>query len=195
MAGTERAGLAERRRSLLAGASGRVLEIGGGTGANLPLYPAAVTELTVLEPEAPMASRLRRRVHDLGRPATVVQAPAEEIPLPDASVDLAVSTLVLCTVSDQGRALAELRRVLVPGGRLLFIEHVRAADPRLARWQDRLAPLWLRFGHGCRCNRSTLAGIREAGFDVETVEEGVVPKAPPIVRPLIAGSARAPSGG
>ena len=200
MADTEAAGLSARRSALLAGAIGDVVEIGAGTGVNLARYPAAVRELVLVEPEAPMVARLRRRVLSGGPggvggrvEARIVEFPAEAIPLPDASFDVAVSTLVLCTVRDPAAALAELRRLLRPGGRLLFIEHVRSEDPGIARWQDRLDPLWRRFGHGCRCNRATLAAIRTAGFEVESLERGRLPKAPSLVRPMIAGVALAPA--
>lgn len=189
MAGTERAGLAERRRELLAGLHGRVLEIGGGTGANLDHYPAAVEELVVTEPEEPMARRLERKADGAGRSISVVRAPAGALPFEDASFDFAVSTLVLCTVPDQAGALAEIRRVLKPGGRLVFLEHVRAGDERIARWQDRWNPLQRRIGHGCNCNRDTLAAITAAGFGAQDVEHGAIPKAPPVIRPLITGSA------
>jgi ubiquinone/menaquinone biosynthesis C-methylase UbiE len=189
MADTEQAGLGERRRALLAPLSGRVVEIGGGTGANVPHYGGAVTELVITEPEEPMARRLEQKLTEHGLPAKVVRAPAEALPFEDGSFDFAVATLVLCTVSDQPRALSELRRVLKPEGKLVFIEHVRAEDPGLARWQDRLDPLWVRVGHGCRCNRSTLEGIRAAGFKVDEVEHGRMPKAFPIVKPMIRGVA------
>jgi ubiquinone/menaquinone biosynthesis C-methylase UbiE len=191
MAGTEKAGLAARRRALLAGVRGHVLEIGGGTGANLEHYPAAVEELVVTEPEEPMARRLERKADGAAMNVRVVRAPAEALPFDDDSFDFAVSTLVLCTVPDQARALAEIRRVLKPGGRLVFIEHVRAADgERLARWQDRLNPLQQRIGCGCNCNRDTLAAIQTAGFAPDDVEHGRLEKAPPFVRPLIAGTAQ-----
>jgi ubiquinone/menaquinone biosynthesis C-methylase UbiE len=189
MAGTEDAGMRERRRELLSDLSGRVLEIGGGTGVNLPLYPAAVTELVITEPEEPMARKLESKLAGQPLPARIVRAPAEALPFEDASFDYAVSTLVLCTVADQARALSELRRVLKPEGKLVLIEHVRADDAGLARWQDRLHPLWIRLGHGCNCNRPTLDGLGAAGFDVGQVEHGRVPKAPPIVRPMIFGVA------
>jgi ubiquinone/menaquinone biosynthesis C-methylase UbiE len=189
MAETEQAGLGDRRRALLAPLSGRVVEIGGGTGANVPYYGGAVSELVITEPEEPMARRLEQRLTEHGLPAKVVRAPAEALPFEDGSFDFAVATLVLCTVSDQPRALSELRRVLKPEGKLVFIEHVRAEDPGLARWQDRLDPLWVRVGHGCRCNRPTLAGIRAAGFTVDEVEHGRMPKAFPIVKPMIRGIA------
>jgi ubiquinone/menaquinone biosynthesis C-methylase UbiE len=191
LAAAEEAGLSEQRAEVLAHARGRVLEIGAGTGLNLVHYPVqGVDELVLAEPEEPMARRLRERVAADRRDAEVVVAPAEELPFPDASFDTVVSTLVLCTVGDQPRALAELRRVLRPGGRLLFLEHVRAEDnPKRARWQDRLDPLWKHVGHGCRCNRRTLAGIEAAGFEVSEVTPGRLPKAAPIVRPAIRGVA------
>lgn len=191
LADTEQAGLAERRRALLREARGAVLEIGAGTGANLDKYPAAVTDLVLLEPEAPMARRLADHLSRATVPARIVSAPAESLPFPDDTFDFAVSTLVLCTVDDPARALSELRRVLKPGGRLLFIEHVRSEDPGVARWQDRIHPLWVRIGHGCHCNRATLGLISASGFTVEKVEQGRMPKAPPIVRPTIDGTASA----
>ena len=188
MAKTEKAGLRAFRERLLAGASGDVLEIGGGTGANLPWYGPAVTSLTITEPEPPMLHRLEASVRDR-RPGTkVLRAPAEDLPFGDDSFDVAVSTLVLCGVDDQPRALRELRRVLRPGGRLLFIEHVRSDDQATARLQDRLN--WLnRLVVCCDCNRPTLDSIRAAGFTVAQVEDTVLPKAPPFVRPAIMGSA------
>jgi ubiquinone/menaquinone biosynthesis C-methylase UbiE len=190
MASTEEAGLGDRRQELLANARGSVIEIGAGTGVNLQHYvPGAVQELVLVEPEEPMARRLERKLAGTSLPGRVVRAPAEALPLPDASFDVAVSTLVLCTVGDQARALAEVHRVLKPDGQLLFIEHVRAEDPRVAKWQDRLLPLWVRCGHGCHCNRPTLQVLSASGFDVRDVERGRLPKAPPIVRPMIAGVA------
>lgn len=190
-AGTEAAGLAAHRQRLLAQATGRVLEIGAGTGANVPYYGDAVTSVTLVEPEAPMARRLSRRAAGSRRLLDIVEARAERLPLPDASVDTVVSTLVLCTVADQARALAEVRRVLAPGGRLLFLEHVRSDDPRLARWQDRLNRLNRIVAHGCNCNRATLEAIRAAGFSVAALERTELPKAPAFIRPLIIGTALA----
>jgi ubiquinone/menaquinone biosynthesis C-methylase UbiE len=189
-AGAEEAGLADRRRKLVADASGRVLEIGAGTGANLQHYGDGISELVLTEPEEPMARRLELKAAASGRNASVVRAPAEALPFPDDSFDVAVCTLVLCTVDDPERALAEIDRVLKPGGRLLFMEHVRAEDPGLARWQDRFAPLWRRVGHGCMCNRATGDTIR-ARFATVEMEDGALPKAPPIVRPLKQGRATA----
>jgi ubiquinone/menaquinone biosynthesis C-methylase UbiE len=189
MKGTEEATFGAHRAALLGGVSGRVIEIGGGTGANLPHYGRAVTELVITEPEEPMARRLEGKLSEFPLPARVVRAPAEELPLEDGSFDYAVSTLVLCTVSDPGRALSEIRRVLKPGGQLLFMEHVRSEDPKLARWQDRLQPLQYRIGHGCHCNRATLSSIGGSGFEVASLQHDTVKKAPPIVRPLIVGAA------
>jgi len=191
MSGPEGATLRPHRETLIPQASGRVLEIGGGTGVNLPFYGPEVETLTLTEPETPMVRRLQRRLGEQGNDAELVLAPAEDLPFEDESFDVAVSTLVLCTVEDQPRALRELRRVLKPDGRLLFIEHVRSDDPGLARWQDRLNVLQLRIGHGCNCNRPTLDGISSAGFTVTRLERDELRKAPPIVRPLVVGVAQA----
>jgi len=120
--------------------------------------------------------------------ATVLRAPAEDLPFDDGSFDTVVSTLVLCGVSDQPRALREVRRVLRPGGRLIFVEHVRSDDPKLARWQDRMNGL-NRFMACCECNRPTLDSMKEAGFRIDEVEHSKLQKVPPFVRPLIAGTA------
>jgi ubiquinone/menaquinone biosynthesis C-methylase UbiE len=187
---TEDAGLRDRRRALLARADGRVLEIGAGTGANLPLYPVGgYTELVLTEPEEPMARRLEERVDTLSAVARVVHAPAENLPFDDASFDTVVATLVLCTVRDQDAALREARRVLKSDGRLLFLEHVRSDDPARAKWQDRLHRPWKALGHGCHCNRATVPAIEANGFRMVDLEHGTLPKAPKIVRPLAMGVA------
>lgn len=190
LAESEEAGMRERRRALLARARGRTVELGAGTGLNFAHYPEAVGELILTEPFPPMAKRLRERARTN---ATVIEAPADRLPLPDASADTVVSTLVLCTVDDVPATLAEIARVLRPGGRLLFAEHVRSDDPKLARWQDRLEGPWKFVGHGCRCNRDTLAALAASPLEVETVEHETIPKAAPIVRPLIVGSAHRPA--
>jgi len=189
MARTEEAGLRAHREALLAGVTGRVLEIGGGTGANLPFYGSGVEELVITEPEEPMVHRLERKLASCQVPVRVVRAPAESLPFPDESFDFVVSTLVLCTVGDASRALAEVYRVLKPGGRLVFLEHVRSESAGLARWQDRLNGLQTRVGHGCNCNRHTLDYINAAGFSIAELEHDRLRKAPPIVRPLIIGTA------
>ena len=190
VAANERAGFDDRRAELLAGARGATLELGAGTGLNLRHYPAAVTDLVLAEPDRYMARRLRDRVAAAGRAAEVVEAPAERLPFEDARFDTAVVTLVLCTVDDPARALSEIARVLRPGGRLLFLEHVRApAGPRLARWQDRLERPWGWVAGGCHPNRDTVAALRASPLRVESAENGEMPKAPPLVRPLVAGVA------
>ncbi len=135
---SEKAGLAAMREGLLAQAAGRVLEIGGGTGANLAHYGPAVESLTITEPEVPMLKRLERRVGAMAPAPIVLRAPAEDLPFEDATFDVVVSTLVLCGVDDQPRALREIRRVLAPEGRLLFLEHVRSTDPKVRKKQDRM---------------------------------------------------------
>jgi len=193
MARVEKAGLRALRRSLLAAAAGHVLEIGGGTGANLTIYGPEVESLTITAPETPMVRRLERRIRDHASLAKVLRAPAEDLPFEDDTFDVAVSTLVLCGVSDQPRALRELRRVLRPGGQLLFIEHVRSGDARFARRQDRMNPV-NRFLVCCDCNRPTLTSIQEAGFTVTQVEHLTWQKVPSFASPLIVGRAAAPVG-
>ena len=189
MAGAEKAVLRGRREAMLGPVKGAVLELGGGTGANLPFYGQGVEELVVTEPEEFMARKLEAKLVDHPLPARAVRAPAENLPFEPNSFDFVVSTLVLCTVDDPERALAEARRVLRPGGKLMFLEHVRSDDPRFARWQDRLHGVWLRVGYGCRCNRTTLASIESAGFSVVELEHDRLRKAVPIIRPLIVGVA------
>jgi ubiquinone/menaquinone biosynthesis C-methylase UbiE len=174
---------------LLADARGRVLEIGAGTGFNLEHYPADVGDVVFTEPSAAMLRRAEERAAALGGRAQGVEAPAERLPFPDDSFDTVVSTLVLCSVGDQDDALAEIRRVLKPGGRFLFIEHVRSDDDRLARWQDRLERPWRVVAFGCHPNRATLDRIEAAGFEVEALEAGALPNAPRLVRPMITGRA------
>lgn len=156
--------LGAERRALLSEARGTVVEIGAGTGANLAAYPP-VDRLLLLEPSPAMRSRLAPLAADHG--ADLIDAPAEAIPLPDDSVDTVVTTLVLCSVDDLDAALTEVRRVLKPGGRLLLLEHVRSDEPRLARWQDRVEPVWCHLARGCHPNRDTLQAVQDAGFVIE----------------------------
>jgi ubiquinone/menaquinone biosynthesis C-methylase UbiE len=191
LAATEDAGLRDRRRELLAEARGATLELGAGTGLNLDLYPDAVTELILTEPGEHMARQLRERAQGATRRVEVVEAPAERLPFPDDRFDTVTGTLVLCTVDDPDRTLAEVDRVLKPDGRFLFLEHVRSTDPRTARWQDRLHGPWRFIGAGCHCNRDTPATLEASPLRVERLDRGELPKAPPITRPLVAGSATA----
>jgi ubiquinone/menaquinone biosynthesis C-methylase UbiE len=198
----ERRGAAARRAELLGDLAGRVLEIGAGTGLNLPHYPASVTELVLTEPDAGMVARLRRRV--ARRPdaagtgpaaVRVVAAPAESLWFADGAFDAVVSTMVLCTVTDPEAALAEATRVLRPGGRLVLLEHVLAPDaPRLARRQHRLAGPWAAFAAGCRCDQDTTALLAAAGYDVRGLHAADWRGMPRIVRPLVVGSLERPGG-
>ncbi len=186
----ERRGLAAARAALLREASGRVLEIGAGTGLNLGHYPAGLDELVLTEPVSGMAARLARSAAgQRPEPPRIVQAPAEQLPFPDERFDTVVGTLVLCTVRDPAAAIAEVRRLLAPGGRLLFIEHVRADEPHLARWQDRLVRPWAAFAAGCRCNQPTLDLMRAGGLRLHDVEQRRWRAMPPIVRPVVIGRA------
>ncbi|MBE2320678.1 class I SAM-dependent methyltransferase [Solirubrobacter sp. CPCC 204708] len=180
----ERRGMAARRREALRSLRGRVLEVGAGTGLNLPHYPDGL-EVVLTEPDAAMARRLRRRAG--ARP--VIGAGAEALPFEDGSFDAVVSTMVLCTVADPAAAIRELRRVLRPGGRLVFIEHVRSGSHRLARWQDRLATPWRAVAAGCRCNQPTLELLRAGGMTV-TAGEARWRGMPALVAPLVIGEAR-----
>jgi ubiquinone/menaquinone biosynthesis C-methylase UbiE len=187
----ERHGMAARRRALLASARGRVLELGAGTGLNLAHYPAEIDELVLTEPEPAMRARLERSVARSGRDATVVAAAAEALPFADGAFDTVVSTFVLCTVHDPVAAVQELRRVLAPGGRLLFVEHVRSATPRLARWQHRLAGPWRAFAQGCRCDQATLELLERTQLRIDRIETGRWSGMPPLVHPLVVGHASA----
>jgi SAM-dependent methyltransferase len=176
------------RNEVLANARGRTLEIGAGTGVNIPYYPDSADELILAEPFEPMRRQLERKLGESGGLASTLDASAEALPLDDESVDTAVSTLVLCTVDFPDRALAEIARVLRSDGQLLFIEHVRSHSPRTARWQDRLETPWRYFAAGCRCNRDTIASITAAGFST-THEDARWQGVPPIVAPLVTGRA------
>ncbi len=188
----EDAGLRESRRRALTGASGCTIDIGAGTGANIALYPDEVGDLVLAEPDPNMLRLLRPKAAAAPREARIVEAPAEALPFEDASFDTAVFTLVLCTVPDPAAALAEAARVLRPGGRLLFVEHVRSHDPGLASWQDRLEAPWRFIGDGCHCNRDTIGSIEASPLKLEGYEREQLPKVPPIVRPLVRGSAVLP---
>ncbi|HEY5144806.1 MAG TPA: class I SAM-dependent methyltransferase [Solirubrobacteraceae bacterium] len=187
---SEEAGLTAMRRDALADARGEVLEIGAGTGLNLRAYPRqGITRIVATEPHPAMSIHLADKVGDAPAPVEIISASAEELPFPDATFDTVVGTLVLCEPEDPARVVEEIARVLKPGGRYLFLEHVRSDEPKLARKQDRWAPLWRTATGGCNCNRSTLATIEASGLDVERASMGRFPKSPEITRPLLRGAA------
>lgn len=187
-AGYEAKVMGPRRRQLLADVGGTVLELGAGTGANLAHY-APDLDLVLTEPDPHMRRRLGDRAELGGLSAQIVDAPAEQLPVDDASVDAVVATLVFCTVADPEVALAEVRRVLRPDGRLLFLEHVRSAEPSIARWQDRLAPVTRRISGGCHPNRDTVAALRAAGFQTDDLVEHPTDKLAERLQPIVQGAA------
>ena len=185
----ERRGFREVRKDVAGQSKGRIVELGAGTGLNLDHYTEKVSELLLTEPEPRLAAKLRSRAGLLTPDARVVEASAEELPFDDESIDTVVSTLVLCTVQNPRRALAEVARVLRPGGSLLFAEHVRSPSPQLARWQDRLNAPWSWYACGCQCNRDTMSALRAATFEVGEVRHDRLRWISPLVRPLVVGSA------
>lgn len=164
--------LPEYRRKVVPAAEGRVLEVGIGSGLNAPLYTDRVDEVIGLDPNETLNRMAQQRVSGARVPIRVVNGSAEDMPLDTASFDTVVMTWTLCSIPDPVRALREMRRVLRPGGQLLFIEHGTAPDPSVARWQDRLTPLWKRFAGGCHLNRRMDVLIRQGGFSLEQLETG-----------------------
>lgn len=185
----ERGWLGERRAGLLRDLEGEVLEIGAGTGASLPHYRSA-SRVVATEPDPAMRRRLASRMDQAVVPVEIRDSPAEPLPDPDGSFDAVVYALVLCTVPDPDRALAEAARVLRPNGRLVVLEHVRGSG-RLATWQDRLDPLWCRIGAGCHPNRDTRTAIERAGFTFEHFEPFQPLPRWVLTSPMIEGVARA----
>lgn len=183
----ERRSMRAIRQAVLSSATGRTLELGAGTGLNLPLYPPAVTSLTLTDPEPSMIRRLHRTARRNNSGVEIVQAPGEHLPFDDAVFDTVVCTLVLCTVSDIAAVLAEVSRVLAPTGQLLVIEHVRAHEPGLARWQDRLHRPWRALAHGCHCNLDIAQALTRSGLDAVGLKKEEWRGMPRIVRPVIAG--------
>jgi ubiquinone/menaquinone biosynthesis C-methylase UbiE len=191
MRGMEEACGAAWRRELLAGLGGDVLEIGAGTGRNLDHYGDGVERLVLTEPDRHMRRRLEARLasSSLAARAVVRDDDAGHLAAPDASVDAVVTTLVLCSVEDQAAALAEARRVLRPGGKLIFLEHVAAPEPSRRAWQRRVEPVWKLVAGNCHLCRDTAAAIERAGFTFERIERESARKALPIVRATIRGVA------
>jgi len=191
----EAAGQGEHRRELLAGLSGRVIELGAGNGLNFSYYPSSVAEVVAVEPESYLRELAIEAASAAPVPVRVVDGVADRLPVEASSFDAGVASLVLCSVPDQGRALAELFRVIRPGGELRFYEHVRGRSPGLARLQRSLdAFVWPRVGGGCHASRDTGAAIEQAGFAIETCRRFPFRPSPLLypVTPHILGVARRP---
>jgi ubiquinone/menaquinone biosynthesis C-methylase UbiE len=164
--------LAEYRRRLVPTAHGRVLEIGIGSGLNLPFYGAAVEHIFGLDPSSQLLAMAKRRVRRMHGTVTLIEGAAEAIPLEDGAVDTVVMTWTLCSVAAPSAVLREIRRVLNPGGDLLFIEHGASPDPDVAKWQDRLTPFWKHISGGCHLNRDAALLLTSAGFNVRELRRG-----------------------
>lgn len=171
----------KQREKIVPHAAGVVLEIGFGSGLNVPFYDATkVSRIWALEPSAGMRRKARPQVEASGLEIEFIDLPGEEIPLEPASVDTVLVTYSLCTIEDAGRALAGMHRVLKPGGRLLYCEHGLAPDADVRRWQERLNPAWKKIAGGCNMNRDIPALIRAAGFEIQTDERMYIPGARPL---------------
>lgn len=160
------------RQRVISAAQGRVLEVGIGSGLNLPFYPSDVREILGLEPAQSLAAMARRVAGRSAVPTTFIEGFAEAIPLEDRSVDTVVTTWTLCSIPDAVAALQEMRRVLKPSGQLLFVEHGQAPEEHVRKWQDRLTPAWKRIGGGCHLNRPIRTLIESAGFSIEELQTG-----------------------
>lgn len=168
------------RKRAVAGAAGDVLELGVGSGLNLPLYGAAVSRLVAIDTLAPLVEMARKRASALSVPAEVVQASAEDLPFADQSFDAVVMTWTLCSVGDVARVLSEVKRVLRPGGRLHFAEHGQAPSENVRLWQDRITPVWRLCAGNCHLNRPTAALLEQAGFHVEELSSYYLPGPKPM---------------
>lgn len=184
-----------RRKRLVESARGDVLEIGFGTGATLPFYDREkVRSLSVVEPSTGMNKRARATVARLNWPITIDALAGESLPFADESFDCVVSSLTMCSVSDPARVLAEIWRVLRPGGTFRFFEHVASEDPARRKWQDRLNPLQRVVGVGCNLNRDTAGLVRAAGFELGPVPQQIEPSFPfAAYLPVVEGVARKPA--
>lgn len=166
--------LAPYRRATIGAARGRVLEIGVGSGLNLGLYGGDVDRVYALDPAIDLLRMARRRAAQAAVPVSFVRASGERIPFPDAAFDTVIMTWTLCSIPDPAAALAEMRRVLKPGGRLRFVEHGLSPEPRVERWQHRLTPAWKRIAGGCHLDRKIDILVHDAGFDIDAIEAGYV---------------------
>jgi SAM-dependent methyltransferase len=185
----EKYGLSEKRAEFLAPAYGRTLELGTGTGLNLPHYPPAVTELVLTEPYPHMLTKLEEKVRNDPRRIQLTVSGAEKLPFPDGSFDTVVAAMILCTVPDPDVALGEIERVLKPGGQYLFLEHVRNPDPKVARKQDIIQKGWYWFGNECHCNRPTVETLRGSSLVIEDIQETKMPGAWEFIEAMVIGRA------
>lgn len=177
------------RERVIGAAEGRVLEIGAGSGLNLPFYRPPAREVLALEPAPRLVTMARGASRGASIPVSLLEASAEAIPLGDHSVDTIVTTWTMCSIPHATTALAEMRRVLRPGGKLLFVEHGRSPDEGVRRWQDRLTPAWRRISGGCHLNRPIRSMIEDAGFRIDRIETGYMPGPKPMTF-MYEGSAR-----
>jgi ubiquinone/menaquinone biosynthesis C-methylase UbiE len=177
------------RERVIGAAEGRVLEIGVGSGMNLPFYRPPVREVLALEPAPRLMTMAKSASRATSIPIKFLEASAEAIPLDEHSVDTIVTTWTLCSIPQAATALADMRRVLRPGGKLLFAEHGLAPEESVRRWQDRLTPVWRRIGGGCHLNRPIRSMIEGAGFHVDRIETGYIPGPKPMTF-MYEGSAR-----
>jgi ubiquinone/menaquinone biosynthesis C-methylase UbiE len=184
----EKSWFGDRRRHLLQKAGGTVLEIGGGTGVNLPCY-SGVERVVFTDPDRHMLRQATRKLDRAGVPVCFSQAVAEALPFADNSFDTVVATLVFCTVESPRKSLEEIRRVMRPEGRMLLLEHIIGEGAR-AKWQNRLTPVWSRIAIGCHLNRDTVTQVRKAGFEFESLERHEPQALPRLNRPAIVGVAR-----
>lgn len=186
--------IGSQRDELLAGLSGRVVEVGAGNGANFRHYPPAVEEVVAVEPEPYLRAKAEQAAREAPVTVRVMDGTADELPLEPDSVDAAIASLVLCTIPDGPGALAEMSRVLKPGGELRFLEHVRSDEPRKARVQrmSDSSGIWPLMGGGCHCSRDTLAAIETAGYSIERVDSFSLGPSWWITNPHVLGVARAP---
>lgn len=166
--------LAAERARWVPRASGTVLEIGAGSGLNVPFYGRQVRVVYELEPSDGLRQMAAASAKRAAFPRALIGGDAERLPIPNASVDTVVTTWTLCSIPDAARALGEARRVLRPDGRLVFVEHGRSPDPSILRWQDRLTPAWRAIAGGCHLNRPIDRLIAEAGFAIDTLERGYI---------------------
>ena len=190
----EKAGFWRWRKRQIEQVTGSVMELGAGTGLNLPYYPAGLERLVLVEPDVHKAKLLAAKEPPAGVTPEILRAPGETLPFEDDSFDTVVETLVLCTVAGPEATAAEIRRVLKPDGKFLFIEHVRSDRPRLGRFQDRMEGPWKKFADGCHCNRRTVPMLAANGFAVEVLAEMDQFPMFPMARPIVSGIALPQAG-